>query len=343
MLVFGVEKLISNRLFWKKEVSFQNQLKKIKNKQFDERKTLLVMSFMYMYKKYQILWRFMNNRVFLNEKIAKKLIKNEKYGKALSAKVISEVLKADYNEVYNNIKISTDEIAFSALTVNSTADAIYYDDYMYINIEFNFYGGESKKKQLESYMFQLYLGQLHTYENYHDIKKILQISIDSYSAFSFNEFIYSIKLMEEKHHVVYDDSIHFVHINLDYLRKIDYNEIIKDELMKTLYFLICDDEEKITKLYGDDDLMEKIVKEAKQIAGTQKMHLYLTDEEMRKQDQDFYYQKGVDDGIEQGILSNQRKIVLNMFKKKFTCDVISEVVGIPISEVRQIVLENDKV
>ena len=35
--------------------------------------------------------------VYLNEKIAKKLIKNEKYGKALSARVISEILEEDYN------------------------------------------------------------------------------------------------------------------------------------------------------------------------------------------------------------------------------------------------------
>ena len=47
--------------------------------------------------------------------------------------------------------------------------------------------------------------------------------------------------------------------------------------------------------------MKKIVDEAKKIAGIEKMHLYLTDEEMRKQDEEYYYNKGVTDGIEKGI------------------------------------------
>ena len=65
-----------------------------------------------------------NNKLFLNEQVAKKLFKNEKYGKILSAKVISDVIGASFDEVYNGINLSTDEIAFSAKTLNSTADAI---------------------------------------------------------------------------------------------------------------------------------------------------------------------------------------------------------------------------
>ena len=269
--------------------------------------------------------------VYLNEKIAKKLIKNEKYGKALSARVISEILEEDYNTIYNNITLSSEEIAFSALTINSTADGIYYNDYMYINIEVNFYGGDSKKKQLLSYGYQLYLGQLHTYENYHKIKKVLQISIDSHDVFQKNEFIYHIKLMEEKHHIEYDDSIEFVHINLDFLNNKSYNEIIKsdNELMKTLYFLICDDDEKIIDLYGDDELMKKIVDEAKKIAGIEKMHLYLTDEEMRKQDEEYYYNKGVEQGIIQTIK--------NMLRKKVSIEDIANYTGKSIEDINMII------
>jgi len=73
----------------------------------------------------------LSKSVLLNEKIAKKLFKNEKYGKQLSAKVISDVIGADYEEVLNNIKPASEEIAFSALTVNSTADVIYHDDLVY--------------------------------------------------------------------------------------------------------------------------------------------------------------------------------------------------------------------
>ena len=50
----------------------------------------------------------MEQKVFLNEKIAKKLFKNEKYGKILSARVISDIIGASFEHVYNNIKISSD-------------------------------------------------------------------------------------------------------------------------------------------------------------------------------------------------------------------------------------------
>ena len=83
------------------------------------------------------------------KKIIKKIFKNEKLGKSLSARVISEVMNLDFDDVYNNIEKSSEEIAFSALTINRAADSIYYNDKVYFNIEFNLYNNDSKPKQLE--------------------------------------------------------------------------------------------------------------------------------------------------------------------------------------------------
>ena len=131
-------------------------------------------------------------KFFLKEKYAKKLFKNEKYGKILSARVISNVIDADFNEVLDNLQLSSEEIAFSALTLDSTADIIYRDNVTYFNIELNFYNSKTKSRQLESYVYQLYLGQLHTYHNYQDIKRVVQISIDTFDYFHKNEFIYKV-------------------------------------------------------------------------------------------------------------------------------------------------------
>ena len=146
-------------------------------------------------------------KVVLNEKVFKKTFKNKKLGKKYSARVISDYLGEDYEDVYNNLKIGGEELAFSALTVNSAADIIYYDDATYFNIELNFYNTPSKSKQIESYVYQLYLGQLHTHKNYNDIKKIVQISIDAYDYFGKNDFMYKVRLIEEKYHVPYNDKI----------------------------------------------------------------------------------------------------------------------------------------
>ena len=241
--------------------------------------------------------------VLLNEKIAKKLFKNEKYGKELSARLISDFLEADYKEVYDNLSISTDEIAFSSLTVNSTADAIYYDDKCYFNIELNFYGYDGKIVQLESYVYQLYLGQLRSCKDYRNIKKIIQISIDNFDILKKNEFTYRFMLMDDKYHIPYNGIIELLHINIDFVRNLDYNEVVKssNKLIKDFYFFVCDDDKLIDKVYKKDELMKKIIEEAKKIAGVEKMDLYLTDEELMKQDQEYYYNKGHDEGYDKGI------------------------------------------
>ena len=271
--------------------------------------------------------------VLLNEKVAKKLLKNDKLGKEFCARVISDVIGADYDEVVKNIKLSTEEIAFSTLTVNSTADAIYYDDKIYFNIELNFNNTDSKPNQLESYTYQLYLGQLHTYNDYNKIKKIIQISIDGYDFLGYNDFIYDIGLMDKKHHVLVSNNIRFVHINLAYLRKIDYNVIIKEknELMKDLYFLICEDNEKLDVIYEGDKLMSKVIKEAKQIAGIEKMRLYLTDEEMIKNDNKHHF--------EEGVARKEKDVIRNMLNDNVSLEIISKYVNLPLDKVKQIIKE----
>ena len=271
--------------------------------------------------------------VFINEKVAKKIFKNEKYGKIFSAKIISSALDLDYQEVYDNLTLSSDEIALSALTVNSTADAIYYNDKIYFNIELNFYNSDSKRKQLESYVYQLYLGQLHSYKNYRDIKKIVQISIDSYDRFKKNEFMYQAILMEKKYKIPYSDTIQYIHYNIDYLRKIDYSIVMsgKNRMMKLLYFLVCSDNKILDEVYEKDDIMKKIVDETKKIAGLEKMDLYLSDEELLKQDQEYYFN--------QGIHKNQQEIVLNMLKDNVSKDIISKYTNLSLEEIERIISE----
>ena len=266
-------------------------------------------------------------KVFLNDKIAKKILKNQKLGKMFSARIISDLIGADYEEVYNNLTLSSEEIAFSALTINSTADAIYYDDATYFNIEINTKEIDSKPKQLESYTYQLYLGQLHTYEDYNKIKKIVQINIDAYDFYGYGDFIYNIFLTEQKYHFIASDSIQIYHINLDFLRHIDYNDsIIKEnKLMKDLYFLICGND-KLDMVYERvDRLMKDIIDESKKIAGFEKMNLYLTDEEMIELDQKHYKELG------------RNEMIINMYKKNYSLKEISEISNLPIKEIEKII------
>ena len=268
-------------------------------------------------------------KVFLNDKIAKKILKNEKLGKMFSARIISDLIGADYEEVYNNITLSSEEIAFSALTINSTADSIYYDDATYFNIEINAHDIESKPKQLESYVYQIYLGQLHSYEDYNKIKKIVQINIDAYDFYGYNEFIYNIFLTEQKHHFIASDSIQIYHLNLDFLRQINYNDIEENNLMKDLYFLICGSDKLEIVYERVDKLMKDVIDESKKIAGYEKMHLYLTDEQMIENDRKHY--------IEIGREENMHKMIINFYNNGVDIDTIASASGLPVKDIKKII------
>lgn len=105
--------------------------------------------------------------------------------------------------------------------------------------------------------------------------------------------------MEEVHHQIESGDITKVHINLAYIKKLDYNNIetCGNKLIKGLYFLTCNDDKKLDKLYEGDNLMKEIIEEAKKIAGTMELDLYATDEELIKMDQEYYFEKGVQEGI----------------------------------------------
>ena len=270
------------------------------------------------------------DKVFLNEKYAKKLFKNEKYGKVLSAKVISNIIGADFQEVFDNIQLSSEEIAFSALTLESSADIIYHDDATYFDIELNFYNSKTKSKQLESYVYQLYLGQLYTYHNYKSIKRVVQISIDAYDYFHKNEFMYKVLLMETKYHIPYNDLIQIIHLNLDYLSDMDYNDVVKtdNQLMKTLYFLVCNDDKILNIVYERDDFMKDLIKEAKKMAGIEKMNLYLSDDEMIQQDEEILIEKGREE--------EKREIAKNMLQKGMSIDDIVEITTLSKEKIKEL-------
>ena len=72
--------------------------------------------------------------VLMNDIVAKKIFKKSSVSKELTSRIVSEILKADYDEIYNNIKLVPEEIAFSALTVDSKADVMLEDNKMYVDI-----------------------------------------------------------------------------------------------------------------------------------------------------------------------------------------------------------------
>ncbi len=279
-----------------------------------------------------------SKKALLNDIIAKKIFKNEKYGKALTARIVSDLLNLDYQVVFDNLKPVTDEIAFSALTVSNSSDIVYSTDKFYINIEINYRRYKSKPKVLLTYIFQLSLGQLHTYEDYNKMKEVIQISIDAYDFFDNKEFMYKCYLTEEKTHERISDMFTMYHFNLAYLRKVDYNIIISKEekLMYDLYFLICDNDELLNIIYQGDDFMCDIISNARQIAGREKLKLFLTEDDIIQKDEEFIRNESFENGIQEA----KHETILNLLKKNMSLENISDVVNLSIDEVKKIINES---
>ena len=126
---------------------------------------------------------------FLNDKIARKIMKDDIFGKMLCAKILSDLLEIDYQEVLDNLHKISEDIAFLSLTVDNRCDALYNNNRMIVDFEINYYNYPSKPQVLETYIYQLILGQIKSAKDYNKIKEVIQISIDAYDFLNCNKFI----------------------------------------------------------------------------------------------------------------------------------------------------------
>ena len=274
------------------------------------------------------------NHYLMRDNIAKKIFKDEKLGKELTARLVSEVLHEDFNEIYDNLTPHFTDIAINALTVDSETDVMYQTDENIINVEINYLYGPNRKAQMNAYVCQLYLGQIKTSKDYDSTKGIIQILIEDYDYFGQGDFVYEVVLKDKKYNFEDDSFFKRFRISLDYLNNLDYNEVIKsdNELVKLLYFLVCNNNEEKNKVYKDDDFMKEVIKNADQIAGKEKVSLYLSDDEITRLDQEYYLNEGYEKGLEE----KTKEMILAMAKENIEVETIAKCANLSIDEVKDI-------
>ena len=163
-----------------------------------------------------------------------------------------------------DIKLIHPSIGINKNIINSEADVVLENDEFYVNLEINYYNNETSDIKNGLYLCHLLLRQVKTAKEYENLKKVYQINLNSYDALGQGDFIYHSKLYEKKYHIERSDFIEIIDINLENLRQIDYNTLIKSDdmtLEKALYLFVCDDIEKLNAIYEGDKLMKKLIKE----------------------------------------------------------------------------------
>lgn len=58
------------------------------------------------------------HHMLMYDKVVKKIFKKKKIGRELTARMVSLILHADYETIYNNLRLTSEDIAFDARTIN---------------------------------------------------------------------------------------------------------------------------------------------------------------------------------------------------------------------------------
>ncbi|MBD8924373.1 hypothetical protein EGR52_13450, partial [bacterium] len=119
--------------------------------------------------------------------------------------------------------------------------------------------------------------------------------------------------------------LEIIDVNLAKLQKEDYNKLKKNEIEYLLYLLVCNDEEELRKIYNGDDLMEKMIDEAKILTDNFDLLLYYDREKLKKQE-----------AYELGVAKRNNEVALNMLRENINTDIISKVTGLSIEDINEL-------
>ena len=119
--------------------------------------------------------------------------------------------------------------------------------------------------------------------------------------------------------------IKYYNINLAYLKKMGYNDIIKEKnfIKRLMYMFVCNDEEFLDKLYEGDEMMNEFRKKVNDVLENIDVLMYY--------DRDKLLREGAyDDGANKKSL----EIAKNLIKQKINIDIISKATGLPKEEIK---------
>ena len=269
----------------------------------------------------------------LKDKVAKKLFTEKKVGLEYLRKIISLAIGIPMDMIDKDIKLIHPSIGINKNIVNSEADVVLENGEFYVNLEINYYNNETSDIKNGLYLCHLLLRQVKKAKEYENLKKVYQINLNSYDALGKEEFIYHSKLYEKKYHIERSDFIEIIDINLEKLRQIDYNTLVKSDdmtLEKALYLFVCDDIEKLNAIYEGDKLMKKLMKENEDLLKNFDEMLYYDRDKMFL---NACYDKGYDKGKQEARQERNREIATEMLKNKEAIENIVKYTGLSKEEI----------
>jgi len=285
----------------------------------------------------------------LSDTMLKAMFQNENRIK-YSAKFLSYFIDVEYEDILNNICLAKNE-----LDKNNENDKGERCDYVALlsdtslNIEVNNNSSLEVLERNMEYAHRLYSKKIRRGEENYQYTQVIQFNLNNF-AFKGNDKIVDIYTVTNDDNIGLSNKLIFVQIYVPNLRKKWYTKGMKSlsEEEKYILALVEMDLDKLNDL-GGENIMDEYVKEAEEVSfegGVGEAY----DKEWALRDQGYRdglsqgkaegreegKAEGISEGISEGKIENKKEIAKNMLSKAMEVELISEITGLSIEEIKNL-------
>ena len=168
------------------------------------------------------------------------------------------------------------------------------------------------------YVFHLYLRQLKPGEKERKIKPIYQINVNNFDIYQKGEFIYKTQLCETTYHCIRDNNLVIYDINMDFLKKLSYNEIdgMPSDSLEKLFLIFYNREDfNYEKFYDGNPIMERVIKRLEEMWESFDDMLYYDVEKIRKAADDEAIKETIEKQVAEKVEKREKEITKEITQK----------------------------
>lgn len=254
---------------------------------------------------------------FINDRAAKLLITDINFRDYVCL-IISKLLKLNYEYVKNNLELVHNGVNENQNIKGRDTDALFENDYSVINFEFNTEYKSTYIVKNNMYVFHLYGGQLKPGEKERKIKPIYQINVNNFDIYQKGEFIYKTQLCETTYHCIHDNNLVIYDINMDFLKKLSYNEIdgMPSDSLEKLFLVFYNREDfNYEQFYDGNPIMERVIKRLEEMWENFDDMLYYDVEKLRKAADDEAMKETIEKQVAEKVEKREKEITKEITQK----------------------------
>ena len=261
-------------------------------------------------------------------------IKNDAMFKAIFCKpenkdMLKRLIEEAIDKKVEIISLDVPELMKRNIYVKGrTLDVLVKAEDKLINIEINTSMNNSLRKRNASFIFSKYSEVINVGESYINMPEVIQINLTSSNSLPIKS---KYTLYDINNNSTYIDNLIIYEYNISKIKERCYNKTSKYSLMSMLDCTL----EELESLNGDE-MMDKIVREAKYLNEDSDFVRFMSEEDEDKYFINSWRTEGLNEGISKGIAQEKINIVKSLLNENSPIDFISRVTNLSIEEIEKL-------